>query len=345
MSNGNISILSHIRSVLKRFKIAVIIFHIIQNKRAKLKFQKGCVHTDSGMRHWDKETHESLRYIDETFKTYLEYADIGVNFLKGKRILEIGPGDNFGVALKFIAAGANQVVCIDKFYTRRRIKQQKEIYQSMREQLDVDSKKNFDDAIRLSDDIEINKDRLLYIYSTDRNYGIDEPENILSLGLKSFDLIASSYVLEHVHNLDAAFFVMNSLLKNDGLMVHKIDLSDHGLFSQKGMHPLEFLTVPEFVWRLMTKDSGKVNRKLINYYRNALKKYSYTGKILISKILNEKNELEPYQQNIKCNIDFLEKTLSTIRKRKLKMVFPYNRLDEKDILVSGILFVGKKRGI
>ena len=44
----------------------------------------------------------------------------------------------------------------------------------------------------------------------------------------------------------------------------------HGMFSSSGMHPLTFLTIPDSVYRLMTIDSGKPNRKLINYYRQKM---------------------------------------------------------------------------
>jgi hypothetical protein len=41
-----------------------------------------------------------------------------MDMLQDKRVLEIGPGGNAGVALKFLLAGAKQVVCLDKFYSK-----------------------------------------------------------------------------------------------------------------------------------------------------------------------------------------------------------------------------------
>ncbi|MGI8731735.1 MAG: hypothetical protein ACR2LM_00335 [Pyrinomonadaceae bacterium] len=44
------------------------------------------------------------------------------------KVFELGFGDNVGVALKFIAAGATKVVCLDKFYSKRNLEQQRKIY-------------------------------------------------------------------------------------------------------------------------------------------------------------------------------------------------------------------------
>ena len=50
--------------------------------------------------------------------------------------MEIGHGDNLGVALRFLAAGAAEVICLDKFYSKRDPERQREIYLALRAQLD-----------------------------------------------------------------------------------------------------------------------------------------------------------------------------------------------------------------
>jgi hypothetical protein len=55
-----------------------------------------------------------LQAIDSTFARYEHYLSADLD-LHGKHVLEIGPGHNVGVALRFVAAGADQVVAVDKF--------------------------------------------------------------------------------------------------------------------------------------------------------------------------------------------------------------------------------------
>ena len=56
-------------------------------------------------------------------------------------------------------------------------------------------------------------------------------------------------------------------LRPGGYLLHKIDLRDYGMFTKYGYHPLEFLTVPDFVYRQMVESAGQPNRYLVDYYR------------------------------------------------------------------------------
>ena len=72
--------------------------------------------SDSGATHSNNSKNESLAYIKEVFDDYKTYG--GVENFKGT-IAEIGPGDNFGVALSMLADGAGQVDLLDRFYSKR----------------------------------------------------------------------------------------------------------------------------------------------------------------------------------------------------------------------------------
>src|SRR6185369_6960874 len=111
---------------------------------------------------WSLE--KSVDYIEKVYREYLEFAGIGPEALRGKRIFEVGPGDNFGVALKFLAAGAAKVVSLDKFYSERNVEQQTHIYQELRKQLSPDERNVFDECIKLNGEIVLNEGRLQYIY-------------------------------------------------------------------------------------------------------------------------------------------------------------------------------------
>src|SRR5262249_57236301 len=125
----------------------------------------------------------------------------------------------------------------------------------------------------------LNPARLEYIYGL----GIEEADQILAP--ESFHLIVSRAVIHNVYDLDRGFAAMDRLLAPGGYMLHKIDFSDETMFSSRGMHPLTFLTIPESIYSLMARDSGKPNRRLINEYREQMRKRGYEGRILISAVV------------------------------------------------------------
>ncbi len=59
----------------------------------------------------------------------------------------------------------------------------------------------------------------------------------------SFDVILSRAVLEHVYDLGSAWRSMDTLLAADGIMLHKVDFQNHGMYGS--LHPLRFLGVPD----------------------------------------------------------------------------------------------------
>jgi len=325
-----------VKKFAKRSKAMIITYHIYDNWQLKKQFNSGKVESSCGSTHSKIPLSESLDYINSVFNDYLKYSHIPTQVIRNKKILEIGSGDNFGVALKFLIAGALEVVCLDKFYSKRDPEHQYKIYQAMRKNLDNDSKQRFDDAINLSNGIEINPEKLKYIYGK----GIEEAEKLFNPS--SFDFIVSRAVLEHLYDSDAAFSVMDNLLTPGGYMIHKIDFRDHKIFTAQGMHPLTFLTIHDPIYRLMTINSGKPNRKLINYYKNKLYELKYCADIYIIRILGENSEIFPHKKNIELGIDYFESTISLINKIRSKLIANFRNMPEEDLIISGIFLTAIK---
>jgi SAM-dependent methyltransferase len=326
-------------AALKRFagqsKTLIIAHRIIDNWRRRRAFKSGNTTTAYGSTHESWSLEKSVSYINRVYDEYLEFAGLGPEALKGKRILEVGPGDNFGVALKFLAAGAAKVVSLDKFYSERNVEQQTRIYQELRKQLAPDEARVFDECIKLDGDIVLNENRLQYIYG----HGIEEADQILEPG--SFDFIVSRAVMHNVYDIERGFEAMDRLLAAGGYMLHKIDLSDENMFSSRGMHPLTFLTIPERIYYLMASDSGKPNRKLIGDYREQMEKRGYKTKILITTLLGE-GPLVPHKEVIEQGVDYGNKTLSLINEIRHKLVAPYRDRTDSELAATGIFLVATK---
>ncbi len=281
---------------------------------------------------------ESLDYINTVFNDYLKYSGIAIEGLPNKKILEIGPGDNLGVALMFLASGAAQVVSLDKFFSKRDAEQERKIYQELRLQLNNYSRQFFDMAINLDCKIEIKSDKLRYIYG----HGIEEADNFLEK--ESFDFIVSLAVLEEIYDydIDAAFIVMDSVLIPGGLMIHNIDFRDYGIFSRGGMHPLTFLTIPDYIYRLMTKNSRKPNRRLINYYRQKMIDLRYDTKLFVTHIVGRKEEVLPPKERIELNVDYSEATISLLNKIRPKLSNRFKDLSDEELMVAGVFLIARK---
>jgi len=66
-------------------------------------------------------------------------------------------------------------------------------------------------------------------------------------------------------------------LKPGGIMIHRVDLRDHGMFA--GHHPLTLLTLSDGLHRRITEGAGRPNRVLAPVYRAWLARAGLTGGI------------------------------------------------------------------
>ena len=333
---------SRLKQLAKKSKSMIIAAKIYDNWRIKRRFQSGNPESLHGSTHSTiiKNIQGSLDYIDVQFKDYLQYSGLTKDQLRGMRVFELGFGDNVGVALKFIAAGASQVVCLDKFYSKRDQAHQQEIYQALRETLTTSEKPLFDEAINLSKGIELNPARIKCIYGVD----VENAEELKSV--EPFDLVISRGAIQDIYEPEAAFRAMNRILKPGGYMLHKIDLSDQGMFRANQMNPLTFLTIPESVYRLMAIDSGKPNRKLRSYYESIIKELGLDATFLITDIIGVgdvgKGDIHPHKERIELNKDYSESTLKLVEEIRPQLIPKFNSMADDELIVDGIFIIARK---
>jgi hypothetical protein len=150
------------------------------------------------------------------------------------------------------------------------------------------------------------------IVRRDRALGIRTEGRHHSVPAESFDLIVSKAVLEEVYDLDAAFDGIDHVLRPGGYQIHKIDLRDYGTFTRHGHHPLEFLTVPDGIYRYMAESTGLPNRRLVDYYRAKAAALGYTARILTTLSLGATEEFRPPLEQL-CPCGHLTKAHSLFR--------------------------------
>jgi hypothetical protein len=304
----------------------VLIFrYIVSDWRLARAYRAGDVNSRGGSTHSRFSLDQSLQYIERVVSEYFSFGGLQPADIAGARVLEAGPGDNFGVALRFLTAGAAKVTCIDKFYAERDEAHQAKIYRAMRDRLPNGEVQAFDRIVRWENRIaRFDESRLEYIYGL----GLEEAGDRLPNG--AFDLIVSRAVLTEITEAEKSFHVMDQLLKPGG---------DYDMLSGLGYSPLEFLTVPEPVWKAMASHAGRPNRRRVGFYRDILNKLGYESRLHIVQLAGNQEPAAPGRLRIEVISPRLREELRRIRPR---LATPFRALPDEDLLISDIFLEARK---
>ncbi|MDT7831937.1 hypothetical protein RQM59_06065 [Flavobacteriaceae bacterium S356] len=290
----------------------------------------------AGNRYINATEEDVLQTLDKVFEGYKKYGAINETDIKGKRILEIGPGDSFGIGLKFLFLGAKSVVFFDKFYARRDEVLLKEVYRRM---LLSQNKYTFD---HLFDNALLPKNHWKYIYGK----GIEQISATKDpyLYQEPFDYIISNQVIQEVYALKPAFKRMIDLLAIGGKMVHHIDFEPYNYFRYHLDQEYDFLTFSEITYKWMVNKRGMSNRKRINEYirildsfKNIKYQFFVYSCFLDKKKMDEEYIIYPnFPKNIK---DYYEPIIS---KQKPNFANKYKKLPIENFMVGNTYLVIEK---
>jgi SAM-dependent methyltransferase len=316
----------------KRSRLGVVAGRIAVERTRDVRRMLGRRDGPMGATHRRFDLEGSVSYIDEVFGDYLTYGGLETADLADARVLELGPGDNLGVALRFAAAGAS-VVAADRFVPFRDPAQERRIYEAMLERLPEDQRRRVAPMAAEPPDPAASGVELLELTPIER-----APERLAAAG---FDLIVSRAVLEHVYDLDGAFAAMDKLLRPGATMVHKVDLRDHGMFSEGGQNALTFLTIGDRSYAWMGEESaGLPNRRLIGWYRAKLAQLGYEARFWVTHVAGIEAELVPHQP--------LEQWVServpvaAVSQVRPRLQARYRSLDDSELAIAGFMVAAQK---
>ncbi len=240
--------------MIKSPKLFRVIFSILLNQAHRfrldvpikilLKKQKARGGIDSSKFNTEESAVRALRIFNSLFDIVNKAIDI-----QNKIGIEIGPGDNIGVAYSFLAYGAKKIYLIEKYDN---INLNTRIIDILKE-LDQIYGKN---TIKWSDVVEKNGDE--YKLNPDKiciKIGLFENANFVN----KVDFIYSNDVIEHVDNVRTVFLHSYNTLKKDGIFINNIDFAGHNAFSDN-KDPLDFLTCKDFMWNLMFSHLETTNK-------------------------------------------------------------------------------------
>lgn len=302
-------------------------YYLLDDYLNKFRSWKGVVKTNSGTTHIEKEVDESIAYIREVFNDYKYYA--GVERFYG-RVAEVGPGDNSGVAMLFIEDGCESVDLADRFYSARNAFRQENIYKELLTLCPMANAKL--SSCKLSDEETFT--------CISRHYGNNASAEQFFFNNGSYDFIVSRAVFEHTYDPLMAISRILTALRPGGMLLHKIDLRDHGMFSSH-FHELKFLEVPEFIYRRMTRFSGRPNRILVDSYRNLMDKLDVDHKILVTRLAGV-GEISPHIQYDEIPESVREDSIQYVRSVRKYFASSLSHMTDADLSVTGIFLVGTR---
>ena len=122
--------LQALKKIIKSHLCLNVLYYIVYlTLKVRIPILCGYNKTNSWTRHSLLEVNESENYIKSVFSDYCRAA--GISDFRDKDVLELGPGDNSGVGLLFIANGAKNVDLADRFYSKRSSNHQNIIYKAL----------------------------------------------------------------------------------------------------------------------------------------------------------------------------------------------------------------------
>lgn len=167
-------------------------------------------------------------------KTYINhFFSHGIDF-RGKSILEIGPGTNFGTMFILKALGAHQVAVADPFLAEYDDTFHTALYNKLLSKV----YEEFPEADPELIEAAVQKRSHSLENFSSYKCGL---EDMSAIPGQSFDIIVSNAVLEHLKDPLPAFAELARVTKTHGYGLHQVDFRNHNDFS----HPLEFLLMPE----------------------------------------------------------------------------------------------------
>jgi len=240
---------------------------------------------ETGRGETEDSAQEIANYFVECFDDYQQQLNFNRKdfqaYLKGKTILEYGPGDVFGVALLFYAYGAERIDCVDRFPLSSMSDTNSAVYKQLIGSLEGEARERAKNAF-------IDKDNPKKGFKPNTiNYTITK--NGFSGQKNEYDFIISRAVLEHVNDLENTMLDIKHSLKEDGISLHKVDLKSHGLDRYT---PFDFLTWPTLLYKLMYSHKGFPNRYRVDKYKH----HAETSNLKIT-------HLEPTQQLTQEQLD------------------------------------------
>jgi SAM-dependent methyltransferase len=318
---------TRVRTLLKRSYGLSCAYYVASNLVKGVRFRAGDIETNSGTVLTGRAIDGAIGYIEEVFADYKRYS--GVSRFSGK-VAEVGPGDNCGVGLLFLADGCASVDLVDRFFSRRSADQNASLYRAL-------MARNADVAARLEGADVRDEGSFAGLR---RRFGDDASAEAFFSQSTGYDLIVSRSVMEHVYDPIIALRRMAAALTPGGMLLHKVDLRDHGMFTP-AFHELKFLEVPDWLYPSMTRNAGRPNRLRVDEYRRALRETLPDHDLLVTYLAGV-GDIEPHVRYDQISAATRERSVAYVRRSRRHIAASLQSVSDEDLSVGGVFIVARK---
>lgn len=218
------------------------------------------------------QTQRAVDYDVNVIKHWLHqlnlYTGEPVN-IKGKNILELGPGSDFGIGLLILAMGARQYNALDVNNLVENVPP--EFYETLFGVISCNTTlfETKEEVLRrqLEKTKQGNNERLNYVCKNDFDVRI--------FGKESIDIVFSQAAIEHFDDIGRTFSQLSEVVRPGGFLVAEIDLGTHTRWL-RDVDPLNIYRYPGWLYKgLMFR--GVPNRVRPDEYRYALESSGWTN--------------------------------------------------------------------
>jgi SAM-dependent methyltransferase len=194
-----------------------------------------------------------IRDIEETTDFAISNAKYYIGFLPGKDarflkdkvLLEIGPGQDFGLQLLLLGFGAKKVLLVDKYLGQWRDNYHSLVYKRLLSKAEIEFPEV--DFSQLKEVIHRGSHQIEGLEL--HHVGL---ENVNLIDSNSVDISFSNACFEHLLYSAKAIKQLARISKVGGLGFHQIDFRDHRNYDR----PLEFLTFSKFGFEIILRLSN-----------------------------------------------------------------------------------------
>lgn len=323
MENLKNMLAKHVRSNT----YASCIYYLATDWLARIRLRMGDINTRSGTTHSGLPLQKSLDYIHEVFADYKRYG--GITSFYG-RVAELGPGDNCGVGLLFLADGGSSIDLVDRFYSRRDSETHAKIYRALWDQ--------HPSIAPFLEHADLNRENSFS--GIKRQYGPEASAERFFCNHTGYDFIVSRAVLEHVYDPIISLTRMAEALNPEGLLLHKVDLRDHAMFSEH-FHELKFLEISDQLYPLMTRGSGRPNRVLLHRYKQGMANLSLETKFLVTRLAGV-GDIDPHLNYADIPSDLRRQAVDYVQSVRHRFAASVQDVSDEDLSVAGVFLVGRK---